>query len=1513
MELLLAVSIDGGPEVDVVLSVEPTHTVGAVTAALARHLRADAEPHPAETVDEPAGWLLSRPSTAETFDPGERIGGLGLITGDAIVVEPAVAARSVEGAPAGSDDVRPARGWFVEVSGGADAGRALPLDRSGTYVVGRDRTADLRLSDPGLGRADLLLRWAGDDELVVEPTAGVTVVVDGEPRRAPVVLRAGVALRCAGTVLELRHRIRPALANGDTSPTVALHRTRPDRPTLAPLALGPPTAAPDEEEPASFAYLAALMPLVMGVAMAIVFSPRFLLFAALSPLVAVAGYVDQRRRNRKRRRRAAARSASALAELCHQATEALRAERRHRRLHTPDVAELAHRVAIRSPSLWDADPGSAQIVVRVGIGSVVPLVEVRPPAGGEQAWREEAEERLRPLRRLIDVPVTVDLCRTPVVGLTGPDTVTTPLVASVVLQVSARHRPDEVIIAAAVAPGRAVAGWLPWLPHARPDPSPLGVPHLANDRPSGEQLVTALMDEVERRSTARSPGRPAVHRPHIVAVVDDALDLDPALVARLAALDADGGVSVLWLTSSRDRVLANAGLTIDCPLLTDRLPGRVHDPAVVEPMPFWPDGVTPSIARDMARGLGPLVCATLDATAALPPVVTLAEALDTDRFDARWVERQWRRSRRPGLAAPVGDGGRGRLVIDLVADGPHCLIGGTSGSGKSELTISMVAALLACHPPEHLNVLFVDYKGGATGEAFSRAPHTVGCVTNLDAALAQRALRSLRAELHRRMDLLRGRAPDLRRLAAVDPANAPPALVIVIDEFATLMAEVPAFMAGIVDLAQRGRSLGLHLLLATQRPAAAVSDNILANTNLRICLRTVDGAESSSVIGIPDAAAIDPARKGRGLLRRGPGEPQRFQAAWSGAPPARRQRQPPVEVRPFDGSRPSTSGGAAPGPAAPITGSHEPEGLEPSQLDELLAAMTAAAARRASAPARAPWLPELPNVVSLAEVNPEPVSGRLAVGLIDAPDEQARHRAVLDLESSGGLLVLGAGGSGKTTVLETVAAAATDPDGHGGRRETILFALDFAARQLTTLAAQPNCAAVATGDDLEAVTRIIAVLEGEVAQRRTGRVAATPLLLLVDDYGNAVQIFEGAGAPAGHHQWLERLNRIITDGRQVGLATVLTASRRAEVRASLWAAIGERLVLRCLDDSAYRDLGVDPSLLGPAPPPGRGVLGDGRLVQWALPLGAVPKPPVPERPSIRSCVPERLRVPPLPAELLPLPAPEAGGLRVRLGLVDLAAQPFELDLALDDLSVLGPPRSGRSTALAAVAAQLAANGCMVLACGPRRSPLATAGGVSRWFPVDANAHGSFDELADFVEGGVGDRRTALLVDGIDLLDQPALEAASARIAAARLPLAASAISLRGYGINPLWQRARNARSLLLLGPPEPLEAQDLAGVTVAVRPGIERRPGRALAVVDGRTLLVQIANAAPTPSVDVAPNLSANGSANAEVGPTVGADVLGGPVGPRPQARDRSGRLGGGDRVEEVLGRVGQGLTGPIV
>lgn len=328
---------------------------------------------------------------------------------------------------------------------------------------------------------------------------------------------------------------------------------------------------------------------------------------------------------------------------------------------------------------------------------------------------------------------------------------------------------------------------------------------------------------------------------------------------------------------------------------------------------------------------------------------------------------QPRTAGRARLAAAVGTASGGVLELDLVRQGPHALVGGTTGSGKSEFLLAWLAALATSYSPAALAMLLVDFKGGAAFQPIAGLPHVVGVVTDLDEAEALRAVESLRAEIRQRERRLR--ASGVRDFVELDRSVELPRLVIVVDEYQALVERFDELGRLFADLAARGRSLGMHLILSTQRPNGSVREQITANCRLRVCLRVLHASDSRAVIGVDDAAGIPPTFPGRAIVDDGTARPQPFQSAIA----------------------------------------------DPVHLELLRAGSSG------ERPAKRTWLDPLPARLQLAEL--EPVGEGVAFGLLDVPEQQRRLNAVWRPESDGAMLVCGAPGSGRSTALRTIAAA----------------------------------------------------------------------------------------------------------------------------------------------------------------------------------------------------------------------------------------------------------------------------------------------------------------------------------------------------------------------------------------------------------------------------------------------------------------------------------------------------------
>ena len=368
------------------------------------------------------------------------------------------------------------------------------------------------------------------------------------------------------------------------------------------------------------------------------------------------------------------------------------------------------------------------------------------------------------------------------------------------------------------------------------------------------------------------------------------------------------------------------------------------------------------------------------------------------------------------LRAIVGHAGGDHFTLDLRLQGPHALVGGTTGAGKSEFLQAWVLGLAHAYSPDRVTFLFVDYKGGAAFASCLDLPHCVGMVTDLSPYLVRRALTSLRAELHHRERLLNRKGKkDLVELEKTGDPDCPPSLIIVVDEFAALVSEVPEFVDGVVDVAARGRSLGLHLILATQRPAGVIKDNLRANTNLRIALRMADEHDSAGRARREHGGAlprVDP--RPRRPPRPGPaGSPSSSRPS-----PAPGRRPSPRRRR----SRWSTSTSVWPGPGSSPSVPRSAESVA-KDIDRVAATVAGAArlgpgaARPASrgstaSPRRTTW-----RRFSMRR------DTELPLGVLDDPEHQAQVHDYFRPDDEGNILYVGTGGSGKSTALRSLAVA----------------------------------------------------------------------------------------------------------------------------------------------------------------------------------------------------------------------------------------------------------------------------------------------------------------------------------------------------------------------------------------------------------------------------------------------------------------------------------------------------------
>lgn len=1223
--------------------------------------------------------------------------------------------------------------------------------------------------------------------LTVDPEADRPFLhLDRVPVDSPVTWPPGGALVVGDVVLELALPADPDASLSPSPGGVTLDYNRPPRllppPRQTEFRL-PHEPRKPEKEPLPWAI--SLAPAIMGGAMFyFTRSPFSLMIMILSPLMMISRYRSTRTQQQTRYHDEMKTYVDRMRHIENQAYEGLVTERSARRRDLPDPATTLLFATGPRSRLWErrrTDPDFMH--VRVGTADVPSEVSMTDPA------REDHERVLH--WTAPDVPVGVPLEQAGVTGVAGHDDVRRQVAGWMAAQVATMHSPADVdIVVLSDADGGAAWNWMRWLPHVRRGEDSDVIAGIGADDETTGRRVSELMSIMERRKAVlndRGGGMLAsrdVTFPPLLVLLDGArrIRLLPGLITLLR----DGPrVGITFLCIDADERL----LPEECKVVvsvgahgtaTVRRTGH----ATVEGIRL--DIVSPEWCERLGRALAPVKdVSSEDLSSTLPSSSRLLDVLKLDPPTPEAIVGWWTSVGRTTKAV-IGEGMDGPFAVDIRADGPHGLVAGTTGSGKSELLQTLIASLSVANRPDEMTFVLVDYKGGAAFKDCNNLAHTVGMVTDLDGHLTTRALDSLAAELHRREhQLAKAGKKDIEDyLAAKGPGDEPmPRLMIIIDEFAALVTELPDFVKGLVDIARRGRSLGVHLLLATQRPAGVVSAEIKSNTNLRIALRVTDGNDSQDVIESKDAAEISKSTPGRAYARLGASSLVPFQSSRVGGRPHAPGAQIAVDLRGLHwdelGRPPQKTG----------DGDKEEDVSTPTDLESLVTAINEASLRTGITAPPPPWLPPLDDVVTLDQVLDDPravvESGRdilLPFGVVDLPREQSRTVAAYDLAGGGHLGIIGAPRSGRSTALRAVAglvARKLSP------RDIHLYGVDCGNNALLPMVGLPHTGAVVSRDQPERLSALSARIRAEIGRRQQilaeqgyadlseQRAAAAPdarlpyILVLFDRWEGFIQSFENYDSGRLVDQWMQ----ILQEGSGVGVKIVLTSDRTALV-GRISALVEDKLMLRMTDNGDFGNIGMNPKKVPEHMPPGRGFRAEGlRETQVALLTGDVEG--TAQVAALQQLAREaKERYADVPRTFLPFRVDQLPA-RIRyadaLELAERPLAPTEIPVAVggDTLTlrvldaidhgpgilVLGPRRSGRSTTLLTMARSMVERDWRMMVITPRRSPLSELAGRPGVEAV-INLEGDKDEVTKLWESMVpekGGRPTAVIVDDLELM------------------------------------------------------------------------------------------------------------------------------------------------------------------
>ena len=743
--------------------------------------------------------------------------------------------------------------------------------------------------------------------------------------------------------------------------------------------------------------------------------------------------------------------------------------------------------------LWERTPSDDDFLsVRVGMGYEGLCVPVNSPDRNASFEMENDEiraltEQIIEETRIVDhIPERVDLLKNSHIGLVGAKEKRDRLLKNLVIGIASLHSPQDVGIAALLDKSyRREWEMFRWLPHFQKTAGSGSA--VAFDAGAADELLEEIGSEIKERLLSEEHEN-ARKRRLVVLVGAGGPGENGKTAAQLAGGDSSVGLSVIFTADHLHELPGVCRYIIDLneePCVYDRLESN-------KKKFFTPDAVPASDKIDgFSRKMAAIVMESDSRSKGIPDSVTLLDGLGVRTVGELDVLTRWQRSvPYRALEAPVGISAGGKpfyLNIHEKAHGPHGLVAGTTGSGKSELLQTWIISLAICYHPHDVAFVLIDYKGGGMANLLEPLPHVVGKITNLGANIG-RSLISLQSEIKRRQRIFDeagvNHIDKYQRLYRAGKVNVPmPHLIIVADEFAELKKEEPDFMAGLISASRVGRSLGIHLILATQKPGGVVDEQIQSNSHFRLCLKVQDAGDSREMIGRSDAARIT--IPGRTFIRVGEDEVfDLFQSYWSGAAYTGDQEQgADTEIRLVDDS----------GRRIELFPAAKKELKDAEdQLSAVVAYICGTAKNSGILRLPGPWLEDLPETVCLKELA---VSGgfngtawekgpdwfRVPVGIFDDPKAQQQGIQYVDFAEEGHYGVYGAPGTGKTAFLKELTLALGmyyAPD------EVTIYIIDCAGWSLNAFSGMPHVGDVILDADGEKLDKFTKLILAEIRKRK---------------------------------------------------------------------------------------------------------------------------------------------------------------------------------------------------------------------------------------------------------------------------------------------------------------------------------------------------------------------------------------------------------------------------------------------
>ena len=863
--------------------------------------------------------------------------------------------------------------------------------------------------------------------------------------------------------------------------------------------------------------------------------------------------------------------------------------------HFPNINELTGLVTDYSHRIYEKTPLHFDFLYyRLGLGQVPTSYKLtygqEERSGKKDALEEEGYALYTRHKKIPDLPIVANLSHGPV-GYIGPRNLVLEQLQLLVMQLAVFHSYHDVqVITIMPEEERDQWDWLRWLPHATLQE--LNVRGFVYNQRTHDQVLNSLNQILKLRKAQKEEAtrqETTLYSPHyVVLVTDEKLILDHIIMEFFTEDPTDLGCSLIFVQDVMSSLSENIKTVVN---IKDRNTGQlVMEEGILREIDFRLDHFPEGYDKErIARTLAPLNHLQ-NLKSSIPDTVTFMEMYGAETFSDLQVLQKWQQNAPyKSLAVPIGLRGKEDLVylnLHEKAHGPHGLIAGTIQSYILSLAVNF-------HPHD-VAFLLIDYKGGGMANLFKNLPHLLGTITNLDGAQSMRALASINAEIHRRERLFRefevNHINQYQKKFKNGEATEPlPHLFLISDEFAELKVNQPDFIKELVSIARVGRSLGVHLILATQKPSGVVDDQIWSNSRFKLALKVADRTDSMEMLKTPDAAEIT--QTGRAYLQVGNNEVyELFQSAWSGA-----DYQPDKDEMGIEDHTIYLINdlGQYEVLNQDLSGLDLAEDIKevPTELEAIVSQIQVLTESQQIPPVPQPWLPPLKERMTLQELEPiqpleaweqkKPVS--VLLGMADIPQAQKQEPVSVNLSKDGHILLYGSPGTGKTTFLQS---AAMDLARKFSPKDVTLYLMDFGTNGLAPLGQLPQVAATLLLDQTEKIAKFVRIMERELNRRKK----------LLSDYGvgtlelyrqasgqeePAIVIlldsYESMKEEAYEADLFKLLVRISREGLSIGVHLLVTAGRQSNLRAQFYANFKHQLSL------PQNDVGEVRSIVGSTP------------------------------------------------------------------------------------------------------------------------------------------------------------------------------------------------------------------------------------------------------------------------------------------------------------------------------------------